>query len=95
MTHIENHPQAFVNERGIVDSIAVFAEHDADLIAACMDAAIVTSVVDCCEHGVPRIGQVWTGTEFIDYVEPEATNMPMMSLEEARAELAALGELIE
>ena len=88
MEHLENHPQAFVDADGNVLNVAIFADHDADLIASIASGDYrVVEVVDCCEHGEASVGYTWDGTAFAaPLVELPAEEVPA---EETTTEPAA------
>ena len=65
MAHLENHPQAFIDADGIVVNIAIFNEHDAELIAHLVQVdQFGKTSVDCCRFGEAVIGWIWNGESF-------------------------------
>jgi hypothetical protein len=65
MTHLEQHPHAFINSSGYVVQIAAFNEHDNELLQSIKTQLEENSnekldVICCCDHGSANIGWRWT-----------------------------------
>ena len=80
MTHLPEHPHAFVTG-GVVTNIAVFAEddHDGEILDAVQEEGGHDAWVCLCSHGsVPAIGDTWGGTAFT-HPEPDPPPSPPTS----------------
>lgn len=66
-THLEWHQHAFIDENNKVILVAVFEKwaHDHQLLEDVKIANGASSIVCCCQYGLPGVGYTWTGTEFI------------------------------
>jgi hypothetical protein len=67
MTHLSEHPHAFVKD-GIVTNVAVFDSHDSELLAL-FAAETSCELICCCDHGMASIGDTWDGITFSHKVE--------------------------
>jgi hypothetical protein len=64
MSHLENHPHAFLNEEYIVINILDFQSHDDGLLASVKDYLKAGSYVSCCEYGAAYIGGDFYSNKF-------------------------------
>lgn len=64
MSHLENHPHAFVKD-GLVVNVAVFESHDADLLNV-FAVESGCEIICCCDNGEASVGYTWDGTQFIN-----------------------------
>lgn len=62
MEHVENHPHAFV-KNGDVINVAVFAEHDQELLQQ-FAIEFDCDIICCCDNGTANIGWKWDGEKF-------------------------------
>jgi hypothetical protein len=75
MEHLEEHPHAFLTGN-VVINVAVFAEHDEELIDLICQANDGEQSLCCCNLGmVPRTGWTWDGTTFIELVTENTDGM--------------------
>lgn len=64
MEHQQEHPHAFIKD-GRVTSVAVFTEHNQELIEHIKVEHNLDSIVCCCDYGsIPALYAVWDGTFF-------------------------------
>jgi hypothetical protein len=76
-THLENHPQAFLDANGIVVNVAIFNDHDEQLIARCVELdQLGETSVDCCRFGEAVIGWSWNGKKFVAPVAEPIPDTP-------------------
>jgi len=69
MTHLDEHPHAFVID-GLVVNVAIFAEHNEPLIAEVAATYGNAIAVCCCNVGVmPSVDWAWDGSQFIEPTE--------------------------
>lgn len=67
MTHIENHPFAFIDGTGAVINVAMFATHDESFVDSLTELyPMAVDAISCCDHGMAGIGQIWDGETFND-----------------------------
>lgn len=74
MTHLAEHPHAYVKD-GAVMQVAVFGQdaHDGRIVEDVRVAGGYDEVICCCAYGlVPAIGWTWDGTQF--YMPPPAAS---------------------
>lgn len=71
--HLEGHLHAFLDNDNNVVNIAVFDEHNFELLETIKVANNYTSYVCCCDNGVASIGGKWTGEFFTD---PNGDRLP-------------------
>ena len=62
MEHLQEHPHAFLDTDGMVINVAVFYEHDENLIKAVSDTMNAVTFVCCCDNGLAQVGWKWLGT---------------------------------
>ncbi len=66
MEHLAEHPHAFTVGNDVV-LVAVFAEHDEELINLIRESNSAEQAICCCNIGVlPSPGWTWDGTTFIE-----------------------------
>lgn len=64
MSHQTEHEHAFIKDNRVVN-IAVFAEHDAELIEKVREQYTADQSICCCDLGsIPTIHSSWDGTSF-------------------------------
>ena len=61
MAHLEEHPHAFLNADSFVFNVAVFSEHDENLLKTIASAINAKSYVCCCDNGLGQLGWKWLG----------------------------------
>lgn len=64
--HLEEHPHALLDDNNNVINVAVFEEHDAELLEIIKTANNAVATVCCCDNGVAVIGGKWNGVHFLD-----------------------------
>ena len=75
MEHFEDHPHAFL-ANNVVINVAVFAEHDEELIDFICQANGGEQSLCCCNLGmVAPMGWTWNGTTFIEPVMENTDGM--------------------
>lgn len=64
MAHLLEHPHAFIKDNRVIN-VAIFAEHDAELIKkVAMDCGAFETVCCCDYESVPTIHSSWNGALF-------------------------------
>jgi hypothetical protein len=66
MTHLDNHPQAFIDANNIVINVLAYSSHDTDLIAATKTVqeevfGKTLTPIDCCVEGWANVDEKWLG----------------------------------
>lgn len=66
MIHLDNHPHAFINTSGYVVQVAVFSEHNEELLQSIKKQLEenyneILDTICCCDNGNTDMGWKWTG----------------------------------
>lgn len=64
MTHLSNHPHAFLNEDSKVISVVLFNSHDDNIVNAVKDNIGAANVKDCCQYGDAGVGMYFYDNVF-------------------------------
>lgn len=66
MNHLEGHLHAFLDNDNNVINVAVFNEHNTEILEAVKVANNCASYICCCDNGIAVIGGKWNGEFFTD-----------------------------
>lgn len=58
MEHLQEHPHAFIKNTYVIN-IAVFNEHDSNLLEVIKKSLEADEVVCCCDNGIAEVGYRW------------------------------------
>ena len=64
MQHLEEHPHAFLDANSVVINVAIFSEHDSELLQTIANAIEATSFICCCDNGLAQVGWRWLDTHW-------------------------------
>ena len=64
MTHLENHPFAFIDANDTVTDILLFDSHEVSLLEQVKELKNSKEYVSCCEYGTGYVNGTWDGTKF-------------------------------
>lgn len=64
MTHLDNHPHAFIDSNNLVIGVYLFDEHNAELLEKMKTHLSAVEVLSCCEFGIASNGSEFYNGKF-------------------------------